>query len=154
MKARLYHPVERLLGAFEYGDSLTVSIPAFRSLLLGVSSGDEYKEPGVSGLDEATVFAADNNALEVRSLLRSGETNIPQVKAARDAFFSQPAFVNRGIWDRQLFDGDLNTGFWPSRRKGDIRIKGGCFRLDLGETTYVDSIVLKVNMDFGLSGAL
>jgi hypothetical protein len=236
VKVRLYHPVERLLGAFGYGDSLTVSIPAFRTLLLCVSSGDEYKEPGVSGLDfgivknvpgqplvirllglpgmessikmegisgikkieidgenvpglkngdpvnikfngekfnghyhrkiaamqhteipedaislyEATVFAADNNAMEVRSLLRSGETNIPQVKAARDAFFSQPAFVNRGIWDRQLFDGDTNTGFWPSRRKGDIRIKGGCFRLDMGETIYVDSIVLKINNEYEL----
>lgn len=33
------------------------------------------------------VFAADNNALEVRSLQRSGEISIPEVKAARDAFF-------------------------------------------------------------------
>ena len=47
-------------------------------------------------LYEATVFAADNNALEVRSLKRSGETSIPEVKAARDAFFDQKAFVDRG----------------------------------------------------------
>ena len=236
VKARLFHPVERLLGTFEYGDSLTVSVPAFRSLLLCVSSSDEYKEPGVSGVDfeivknipdqplvirllglpgrestikmdeisgikkveidgvdipelkngksatikfdgeklkdhyhrkivsmqrsgipedalplyEATVFAADNNAMEVRSLFRSGETNIPQVKVARDAFFNQPAFVNRGIWDRYLFDGDMNTGFWPSRRHGDIRIKGGCFRLDLGESVYVDSIIFKVRNEYEL----
>ncbi|MDR1369712.1 MAG: hypothetical protein LBJ72_06260 [Dysgonamonadaceae bacterium] len=236
VEARLFHPVERLLGSFEYGDSLTVSIPPFRSLLLSVSSGDEYKEPGVSGVDfeivkhvpgqpliirllglpgtenriklenisgvkrveidgknspelknnqsvnikfdgkkpedhyhrkivemqrseipedaislyEATAFAADNNAMEVRSLFRSGETNIPQVKAARDAFFHQPTFINRGIWDKQLFDGDMNTGFWPSRRHGDIRIKGGCFRLDLGESIHVDSILFKVNNEYEL----
>jgi hypothetical protein len=236
VKARLFHPVERLLGTFEYGDSLTVSVPAFRSLLLSVSSSDEYKEPGVSGVDfevlknvphqplvirllgmpgtersikmeeisgikkveidgedipelkkskstnikfdgeklkdhyhrkivsmqrseipedavsqyEATVFAADNNAMEIRSLFRSGETNIPQVRAARDAFFSQPAFVNRGLWDRYLFDGDLNTGFWLSRRQGDIRIKRGCFRLDLGESIYIDSIIFKVRNEYEL----
>lgn len=40
-----------------------------------------------SALYEATVFAADNNALEVRSLERSGDTKIPEVKQARDAFF-------------------------------------------------------------------
>ena len=233
---RSFHPVERILGTFEYGDSLTVSIPPFRSLLLSVSSSDEYKEPGISGVDfeivknvpnqplvirllglpgtennikienipgvkkveidgkniselkngksttikfdgkklsdhyhrrvatmqrseipedaislyEATVFAADNNAMEVRSLFRSGETNIPQVKAARDAFFDQPAFVNRGVWDKQLFDGDMNTGFWPSRRRGDIRIKGGCFRFDLGEAIFVDSIILKVKNEYEL----
>ncbi|MDR3061943.1 MAG: hypothetical protein LBU57_07505, partial [Dysgonamonadaceae bacterium] len=236
VKARLFHPVERLLGTFEYGDSLTVSIPAFRSLLLSVSSSDEYEEPGISGVDfeivknvpdqplvirllglpgtessikmekisgvkkveidgeniselkngkstnikfngeklkdpyhrkivamqrseipedavsiyETTIFAADNNAMEIRSLFRSGETNIPQVKAARDAFFSQQAFVNRGIWDGQLFDGDMNTGFWPSRRKGDIRIKGGCFRLDLGESIYIDSIIFKIHNEYEL----
>ncbi|MDR1502885.1 MAG: hypothetical protein LBT43_10570 [Prevotella sp.] len=240
VKARLYHPVERLLGTFEYGDSLIVSIPAFRSLLLSVSSSDEYQEPGISRVDfeiiknvpdqplvirllglpgtensikmekisgmkkveidgknipelkngkstnikfdgeklkdhyhrkigvmqrseipedavslyETTVFAADNNAMEIRSLFRSGETNIPQVNAARDAFFNQPAFVNRGIWDRHLFDGDMNTGFWPSQRHGDIRIKGGCFRLDLGESIYVDSILFKVNNEYELQPLL
>ncbi|GHS96767.1 hypothetical protein FACS189421_02400 [Bacteroidia bacterium] len=240
VKARLFHPVESVLGSYKYGDSLTVSVPPFRSLLLFVSSSNEYQEPGISGVDfeivknvpgqplvirllglpgtenrirldnisgvktieidgenapelkngqsmlirfegekwkepyhrkiiamqdskipadasalyEATVFAADNNALEVRSLLRSGETTIPQVKKARDAFFNQPAFVNRGIWDKQLFDGDMNTGFWPSRRREDIRIKGGCFRLDLGETVFVDSIIFKVNNEYELQPLL
>ncbi len=69
-------------------------------------------------LYEATCFAADNNALEVRSLLRSGPTQIPEVQEARDAFFGQELFINRGIWDRNLFDGDLKTSFYPSRRQG------------------------------------
>ncbi|MFC1783949.1 hypothetical protein ACFL02_10290, partial [Planctomycetota bacterium] len=60
-------------------------------------------------LYEATCFAANNNALEIRSKFRSGPTAIPQVKKARDAFFDQKLLVERGVWDRYLFDGDLET---------------------------------------------
>ncbi len=88
-------------------------------------------------LFESTCFAADNNALEVRSLLRSGPTAIPQVDAARRAFFTKPMFVNRGIWDRNLFDGDIGTAFVA-------RLAGRTFRLDLGRPEQVDRIVLKV----------
>jgi hypothetical protein len=98
------------------------------------------------GLYEATCFAADNNALEARSILRSGPTKIPQVQKARDAFFNQPLFVDRGLWDRNLFDGNLKTSFYPSRRQGrtDLRINGGAFRLDLGALTPLDSIKIIV----------
>lgn len=106
-------------------------------------------------LYETTVFAADNNALEVRSLYRSGETSIPEVKAARDAFFSQPTFVDRGIWDKNLFDGDMRTAFWPSRKYGvNQRVKNGCFRLDLGENLFVDSLIVKVNDAYALEPLL
>lgn len=106
-------------------------------------------------LYEATCFAADNNALEVRSLERSGATSIPAVQKARDAFFEQTAFVKRGIWDKNLFDGDMKTGFWPSRKYNiDQKIKGGCFRLDLGEITNIDQIIIKVSDDFSLQPLL
>lgn len=106
-------------------------------------------------LYEATVFAADNNALEVRSLIRSGDTKIPQVQAARDAFFNQAAFIERGIWDRNLFDGNIETAFWPSfRYNSDIRIDRGCFRLDMGEAMEVDQIILKVPDVFSLQPLL
>lgn len=60
-------------------------------------------------------FAADSNALEARSVERSGPTKIPAVKAARDAFFQQRTFVGRGLWDRYLFDGDPSAPFlFPS----------------------------------------
>ncbi|MGA2532698.1 MAG: hypothetical protein ABSG19_06630 [Candidatus Aminicenantales bacterium] len=88
-------------------------------------------------LFEATCFAADNNALEVRSLLRSGPSAIPQVDAARTAFFSKPMFVNRGIWDRNLFDGRIETAFVA-------RLAGRSFRLDFGRPLRMDRIVLKV----------
>ncbi len=106
-------------------------------------------------LYEATVFAADNNALEVRSLERSGATLIPQVGAARDAFFSQSVFRARGIWDRNLFDGDTSTGFWPSRKYGiDQRVRGGCFRLDLGEIIEGGTIVLHSPDEYALQPIL
>lgn len=92
----------------------------------------------------ATCFAADNNALEVRSLKRSGETAIPQVKAARDAFFGQALFKEREIWDRNLFDGDPSTGFSITMRWGDIRPFGESgFHLDMGESQELDKLVIE-----------
>jgi len=88
-------------------------------------------------LYEATCFAADSDALEVRSLRRSGPSRIEVVQAARRAFFEQPMFVNRGIRDRNLFDGDLGTFF-------QARYSGGVLRLDLGETTRVDTLVIRI----------
>lgn len=90
-------------------------------------------------LYEATCFAANNNALEIRSKFRSGPTAIPQVKKARDAFFNQKLLVERGVWDRYLFDGDLETLF----RLRTSPIWGGALRVDLGKPTEVDTLVLR-----------
>lgn len=94
-------------------------------------------------LYEATCFAADNNALEARSLVRSGTTNVPQVQKARDAFFGQDLFVDRGLWDHYLFDGNRNTAFYLSRRN-DSRLQGGTLRLDMGKVTKLDSLKIIV----------
>lgn len=166
-----FHPSEKQAGQRAFGEKYTVVLQPFRAALLKVSStnggsfvpststsavvrlGDlsQCDVPAdANALYEATVFAADNNALEVRSLQRSGATTIPEVKAARDAFFGQQAFVNRGCWDRNLFDGDLTTGLFPSKRRGDQRIGGGCLRLDLGKVCRVDSIRLHVGSYYGL----
>lgn len=93
-------------------------------------------------LYEATCYSADNNALEVRSLYRSGATKIPQIQNARDAFFCQELFVDRGLWDRFLFDGNKNTSFYIDRRQSKIdpRINGGSLRLDMSELTSLDSL--------------
>jgi hypothetical protein len=104
-----------------------------------------------SVLYDATCFAADNNALEVRSLDRSGASDVPQVIAARDAFFKQKVLRDKGLWDQYLFDNDLTTTFFPSKRKGrDIRIKEGCFRLDLGKVTSVDNLVIECSDVYSL----
>ncbi len=237
---RQFHPTEKVMGIYRKGESLPVTVPAFRSYLLIVSA-EKFDEPGLIGanyqtikniegvdteidifglpetiahiqleeagdyslvllngerssalqrgrvtmvkfpgkklnlpihrkiidltvtnvpedaetLYEATVFAADNNALEVRSLNRSGNTNISEVKAARDAFFNQETFIKRGIWDKNLFDGDISTGFFPSGKyKRDQKIEGGCFRLDLGETVMVDKIILRTPDEYSLQPLL
>lgn len=194
---RRFHPTERIVGDFGFGERVEIEVMPFRSLLLYVSTTG-CDEPGLADADfevvrglpnepaeirvlepleitprrlanlvrvevpddaealyEATVFAADNNALEVRSLSRSGKTDIPQVAAAREAFFSQAVFRARGIWDRNLFDGDLDTGFWPSRKYGvDQRVHGGCFRLDLGEVLADGRIVLHTTDDYSLQPIL
>lgn len=237
---RRFFPTERLLGDHPFGETVEVTVPPFRSvLLLATTAGCD--EPGVIGADfevvrnvpgkpvlvrvlgqggattvrlagvggryrsarldgaevpqllegealsvetdgpapgalfprklanlepvdvpddaealyEATAFAADNNALEVRSLFRSGPTTIPQVAAARDAFFDQEVFRQRGVWDRNLFDDDPSTGFWPSRKYVvDQRVEGGCFRLDLGEVVDGGRIVLHVPDEYSLQPIL
>lgn len=94
-------------------------------------------------LYEATVFSADNNALEVRSLHRSGETKFKAVKEARDAFFTQKTFVDRGVCDKYMFDGDKETSFYVSRRRHkEMRIHEGCLRVDFGKDINADKLVL------------
>ncbi len=93
------------------------------------------------GLYEATCFAADNNALEIRSLARSGETMIPAVQKARDAFLDQSLIKTRALWDGFMFDGDLTTVFDAYARK-DLRISGGCLRVDFGEEVEFDRVVI------------
>ncbi len=100
----------------------------------------------------ATAFAGNNNALEVRSIQRSGETSIPAVKAARDAFFNQRTFVERGIWDRNLFDDDPDTFFNIAFRWGEMRTNtSSMFMLDLGEMTDLDKITIETDTEYSLS---
>ncbi|MCF7976057.1 MAG: hypothetical protein K9N55_19725, partial [Phycisphaerae bacterium] len=91
---------------------------------------------------EATCFSAQNTALEVQSLRRSGPTQIPQVQAARDAFFDQELFWRRGIWDRYMFDNNPETFFSAYHYRTDKRLDGGALRLDLGKSVRADSLTL------------
>ena len=93
-------------------------------------------------LYESCCFAADNDALEVRSIRRSGPSTVPQVQAARDAFFRQEVFIDRGVWDKFLFDGDLNTSYNMRHRQKDF--EGGALRLDMGSITEIDMLVIKL----------
>ena len=229
-EVRRFHPSEEIIGSFTKGQSVKVTVPAFRSQVMIVSS-EPSKELGVKGctyevvrdvpgkpatlkllgmpgtsakislpaqprkftkatldgkpaeslltgktLDvsfpgpalqqpwhrklidlkpvevpadaeahyEATCYAADNNAMEVRSIFRSGPTKLPQVKASRDAFFDQKLLVERGVWDRYLFDKDPGTFF----RLSQSAIWDGALRIDMGKTAKVDQWVLR-NVDAG-----
>jgi hypothetical protein len=94
-------------------------------------------------LYEATCFAADNNPLEVRSLFRSGPTAVPQVQKARDAFFRHPLFVEKGLWDRNLFDARMETRFNQAPAWGGKPKYGGALRIDFGTSTRIDRLVLR-----------
>lgn len=87
-------------------------------------------------LYEGTCFAADNNALEVRSLQRSGPTALSAVQSARDAFFGGRLFGDIGGWDRFMFDGDPSTAF-------KARLRGGALRLDLGRPVRFDRLDIR-----------
>jgi hypothetical protein len=99
---------------------------------------------------EATCYAADNNALEVRELKRSGESYVPQVQVARKAFFGQEIFVKREIWDKYMFDGDRNTAFSVNMRWGGFEPGKAALRLDLGQLMELDSIVIQTMDEFSL----
>jgi hypothetical protein len=101
-------------------------------------------------LYEATCFAADNNALEVRALKRSGPSRIPQVQKARDAFLKQKLFIERGLWDKNLFDGDLETAFYVARRVGVAPLHGGALRIDFGEAICLDKLIIRVGSEHAL----
>lgn len=92
---------------------------------------------------ESAMYAADNDSLEARALRRSGETRIPQVKAARDAFFSQATYRARGCEGAWAFDGDDSTFYDGSVFGGDLRRDGGCIRADFGGVIDADSIVIE-----------
>ncbi|GHT13336.1 hypothetical protein AGMMS4956_09360 [Bacteroidia bacterium] len=102
----------------------------------------------------ATCFAADNNALEVRSLYRSGTTAIPQVQKARDAFFTQPVFRRKEVWDKNIFDGDPETAFAVNMVNGEQRVNGqSAFMLDLGENIHLDKLILQAGNTLGADRA-
>jgi len=93
-------------------------------------------------LYEATCFIAENSALEIQSLHRSGPTTIPQVQQARDAFFDQELFWRRGIWDKYMFDGNLETFFSVFHYRKDKRLDGGALRVDFSKLESVDQITI------------
>ena len=112
----------------------------------------ECKVPGdAEALYEATCFSADNNALEVRELERSGPTKIPAVKKARDAFLNQPLFIDRGLWDKNMFDGDNETTFYIARRHGAEPMSGGALRVDFGEVIDIDKLVIRCGSEYALA---
>jgi hypothetical protein len=94
-------------------------------------------------LFEATCFAADNQALELRSLARSGPTRIPAVQRARDAFLAQALLTSRALSDAYLFDGDPATVFAVSTPNRDQRAAADCLRVDFAAPLECDELVLR-----------
>ncbi|WP_372805772.1 hypothetical protein [Pontiella sp.] len=103
-------------------------------------------------LYEATIFAADNEAHELRSLRRSGPTQIPQVQAARDEFTTQRYVHERGIDPAYLFDNDLDTvyKFTPCFRlsnKNNVRLDFGA-PIDIEKVLFILPLFQQVKENF------
>jgi len=99
----------------------------------------------------ATCFAADNNALEIRSLQRSGKSDVPEVEAARRTFFDQELFTTRSVWDHFMFDGNPKTDFAVSFQFGDRRTNGNSsLMLDMGECHEIDTLNFTTYDEFSL----
>ncbi|MBR5441764.1 MAG: hypothetical protein IKV44_02315 [Clostridia bacterium] len=126
---------------FRKGEKISIAEGA--PLFLGALSNQVQKPENGRLLYESAMFAISNDCLEAQSIRRSGETQIPQVQVARDAFFNQEIYILRGCESRYMFDGKEDT-FFDSQSKtycdNDLRINGGCLRIDLGSELDCDSI--------------
>ena len=95
-------------------------------------------------LYETFVFDQCANALEWQALQRAGATQYPAVQAARDAFFNQKTYRLRGCECSWAFDGRDDTFFdGVSRDFFHLRMKGGCLRVDFGETLEAGALVIE-----------
>ncbi|MDF1551125.1 MAG: hypothetical protein P1P88_25115, partial [Bacteroidales bacterium] len=223
-EVRQYHPFEKIIGEFNYGDQVQVEVLPFRTCLLKISSelsefgikgskysfcndagkewqidllgmpgetneislageNHQFKKAFIEGKDvseiidnksttiqfgekslinsyhrymgplkacdvpsnisnfiENVYFSADNNCLEVRSLIRSGNTKIAAVKEARDAFFNDKVFLDIGAWDKFALDNDSTTFFKVRNYCGII---AGVLRIKLPECIQFDELKLE-----------
>jgi len=113
---------------------------------LGGLDKKEFYPANGEFLYETAMFAISNDSLEKRSLDRAGKTAIPEVQAARDAFFKQRTYVLRGCENGNMFDGNNETFFDSQSRdyRGeDLRINGGCLRIDFGEEIEADRVEIE-----------
>ncbi len=95
---------------------------------------------------ETATFAVNNDSLERQAVSRSGSSKIDVVNACRDAFFNQKTYLHRGCDSAAMFDDNEDTFFDAQSlvfRKKGFRIDGGCLRVDIGEASYIDDIVIE-----------
>lgn len=115
-------------------------------LFIGKLENEERTPENGEFLYETAMYAIGNDSLESRSLRRSGETKIPQVKAAREAFFNQEHYKLRGCEAKNMFDSKADS-FFDSQSKTYLdesrRIFGGCLRVDFGKEIDCDSVEIE-----------
>lgn len=120
-----------------------VDILEKKPVFLGELESMEKNPANGEFLYETSVFPVTNDSLERRVLVRSGDTAIPEVQAARDAFFNQKTYQLRGCEASAMFDGREDTFFDGQSRcycDHDLRIDGGCLRVDLGAELEADAV--------------
>jgi len=136
------------VSALLKGNTISYTFPGVKKdlkYLTSLGSLQPAKPPVNAGkYMESCFFAADNNALEIRSLYRSPKSKISEVQHCREQFFKDTLFTNTGAWDKFAFDNDYTTSFKVRRYEYlDLKENNGAFRLDLGGITALDKIVFK-----------
>lgn len=124
-------------------DAQSVDVLERSPVYLGELDKVTFNPPNGEFLYETSVYPINNDSLEKRTLLRSGETVIPEVQAARDAFFGQRTYRLRGCEASAMFDGREDTFFDAQSRcycGEELRIDGGCLRVDLGREVEADAV--------------
>ncbi len=127
-----------------FGTFDQIDIREAAPLLLGHLHACDLPAEEAERLYETAQFAVDNDSLESRELRRAGATAIPEVQAARDAFFGQDTYRYRGCESRSMFDGNPDSYFdGLSKTQRDFdgvgrRMEGGCLRVDLGGVIEAD----------------
>ena len=140
--------IKNLGGRIENNDKIliencpAIDMTAASPLLLGKMCDCPVPE-NAEQLYEATMFKANNNSLESQAVCRSGDTAIPQVKAAREAFFGQETYIYRGCEFESMFDGNQDSYFDANTRCYKSRIDGGCLRVDFGEVYDISRIEIE-----------
>jgi len=203
------HPYEAYVGTYSYGDTVPVSVDAFRAALILVEEEEKFlaedfvltnceyevvygkdavpkkalifrgngeigsignlpvadfaqtvdntvKTPIKLGtlvdcdlpenaeqLYEAAAFMVDCDCFEAQARKRAGETSIPAVKNARDAFFNQKTYIYRGPEAAAMFDQNPDTYFDAQSKFVEVRLDGGCLRVDMGEEAYVSRVEIE-----------
>ncbi len=100
----------------------------------------------IETLYEGTLFGADNDSAERRCINRSGESKIPEVNAAREAFFNQKTYKLRGCESSFAFDGKSDT-FFDGISRANVRVNNGCLRVDFGKCVNADCVMIEY-LDF------
>ncbi len=139
--------------SFTDGTPFHMNIPEFDNTLrvpklIGELDAEITSKPPADAVRrlESAFFAQNHDSLEAQSLVRSGETAIPQVKAARDAFFAQDTYRLRGCESRFAFDGRDDTFFDGTSKvffDWNMRREGGCLRVDFGKSYEADFVMIE-----------
>ncbi len=129
-----------------FAETEKIDIKEKAPVFLGSLDKEEKNPANGEFLYENAMYSIGNDSLEIRSLRRSGETNIPEVKRAREAFFNQKHYTLRGCEAKAMFDGSDDT-FYDSQSKTycdeNRRIEGGCLRVDFKEEIDCDSVEIE-----------
>jgi hypothetical protein len=124
VELRQYHPSEQMLGGFEYGDSVPVTVDPFRACLL-MATVEPSEEIGVSGCRYEIVRDTPGKPVKVKLLGRPGTTSkiklhsgTRSIHEARIEGRSVPGILGEGV---EISFPGTKADAPPHRKLADLR---------------------------------